>query len=180
MNPHHLLERLIDLERRVYRIYCTLGDYTTFQAGTRFFWKCMAEDEQRHLAVLQRSTQLLDLVESAPSVPEEILTDVEAKIEAAEIAVQSSDIPLDDAFHHALVLESSELNRLDETWFQGFEPAVGEVLRLLAPGEDEHLRRLVEAVQASSDEKALHDQATQIWIAHHQRRSDAAERNPLA
>ena len=179
MNPQHLLERLIDLERRVYRIYCTLGDCTTFQAGTRFFWKCMAEDEQRHLAVLQRSAQLLDLVESPPSVPEEILTDVDAKIEAAEIAVQSSGIPLDDAFRHALVLESSELNRLDEVWFHGFQPAIGEMLRVFAPSEDEHLRRLVEAVQASSHEKALHDQATQIWIAHQQHQSGSAERNPL-
>lgn len=166
MKPQHLLERLVDLERRVYGIYCTLGDCTTFPAGVRFFWKCMAEDEHRHLAILHRSAQLLDLVESPPSVPEEILTEVEAKIAAAETALQSSDIPLDDAFRQALVLESSELNRLDEDWFHGFQPAIGEMLRLLAPGEDEHLRRLVEAVQASSHDKALHDQATQMWIAH--------------
>ena len=171
MNPHQLLERLIELERRVHRIYCALGDCPTFQAGVRFLWKCLAEDERRHLATLQRSEQLLNLAQAPPAIAEEVFIDVTAKLEAAEHAVQQSELTLDEAFQHALNLEGSELNRLDESWFGSFPPAVRDVLGLLAPTEDEHLRRLVEAVQTSSQDRGLHDQATQLWIDHQRRQA---------
>lgn len=179
MSRQHLVERLIDLEDRVYRLYCTFGDCMTFQAGVRFLWKCMAEDERRHLTTLQRSEQLVDLAQAPPAIPEKTFVEVTAKLEAAELAVQRAELTLDEAFRHALSLESSELNRLDESWFHSFPPAVGEILSLLTPPEDEHIRRLVEAVQAFSQDTRLHDQATQMWIAHQRRKDRAPNKTPL-
>lgn len=174
MNPRLLLGRLIDLERRVRYIYLTLGERAAFPAEVRFFWNSMAEDERHHLAILERSAELLDLVELPPEVSEDVLADVEAKVAAAEAVIQRSDLQADEGLHQALVIESSELNRLDEAWFQGFGPAVGALLQAMIPEEELHLRRLVEAVQVFSQDKALHDQATAVWVRYQQRQPDSA------
>src|SRR5436190_4807159 len=171
MSPRGLLERLADCERRVYRLYFSLGDRASFPAEVRFLWNCMAEDERHHLAILERSAGLLDLMESPPTVSEDTLTAVEEKVATAEAAVRRPDLSADEALRQALSLEGSELNSLDEAWFQGFRPTLGSLLQAMAPEEEVHLRRLVEAAQAFSVDKALHNQATAVWAAYQQQRA---------
>jgi hypothetical protein len=173
MSPRLLLERLIDLERRVRRVYLTLGDRPEMPAEVRFFWNCMAEDERHHLAILERSGGLLDLIDSPPAVAEELLSGIVAKVAAAEAAVQRPDLSTDDAFGHALTLEGSELNSLNEAWFHGFRPTLGSLLQAMSPEEEIHIRRLVEAVQAFSADKALQHQATTMWSLYQQGRQRA-------
>jgi rubrerythrin len=170
MNPRLLLDRLIECERRVRRVYLTLGDRTDFPAEVRFFWNCMAEDERHHLAILERSASLLDLMDSPPETSEEALTGVAAKIAAAEAAVERPDLSSDEAFRQALNLESSEPNSLDEAWFGGFRPTLGSLLQAMAPEEEMHIHRLIEAAQAFSADTALHSQAVEVWLAYQQQR----------
>jgi len=163
MSPHLLLDRLIDFERRIRRLYLTLGDQAGMPAEVRFFWNCMAEDERHHLAVLERSGGLLDLMESPPEVSEEVFAGIETKIAAAEAAVQRADLSADEALRLALILEGSEVNGLDEAWFHGFGPALGSLLQAMIPEEEIHIRRLVEAVHAFGTDKALQHQAALLW-----------------
>ncbi len=163
MDPNTLLDRLITYERRVRHLYLALGDRAEFPAELRYLWNTLAEDERHHLAILERSAALLDVMDSPPVVPEEVLAEIEAKVAAAEVTLQRVDLRIDEALCQALILEGSELNRLDEAWFRGFRPALGGLLHAMMPTEDTHIRRLVEGVHTFSLDKALHHQAAALW-----------------
>ena len=47
---------------------------------------------------------------------------IEATIAAAERASETLELSADDALRHALTLESSELNQLDDAWLREFHP----------------------------------------------------------
>lgn len=180
MHPRNLLERLANCERRVRRLYLSLGDRATFPTEVRFFWNCMAEDERHHLAILERSAGLLDLMDSPPDVREDQLYAVETTLIAAEMAVEQPECESDEAFRQALTLEGSELNSLDAAWFRSFRPTLGALLQAMTPEEDIHLRRLVEAVHSFSRNKVLHQQAATLWTTYQQHKADAFSATPSA
>jgi rubrerythrin len=163
MEPRALLDRLIDYERRVRSMYLALGDRVDFPATLRYLWNSLAEDERHHLAILERSAALLDVMDSPPVVPEEMLAGIETQVTTAEAVLQRPELSIDDALRQALRLEGSELNSLDEAWFRGFRPAVGALLRAMIPTEDTHIRRLVEGVHTFSPDKGLQHQAADVW-----------------
>ncbi len=170
MSPRGLLERLVDFERRVRRMYLKLGDRAGFPAEVRFFWNCMAEEERHHVAILERSAGVLDLLELPPQISEATLAAVEAKIAAAEVVVAQPEVSNDAALSQALILEGSELNRLDEEWFRAFRPTLRALLQAMVPEEEGHIRRLVEAVHMFSRDQALQQQAAALWARYqHQR-----------
>jgi rubrerythrin len=163
MDPRTLLDSLITYERRVHRMYLTLGDRADFPAELRYLWNTLAEDERHHLAILERSAGLLDVMDSPPVMPEEMLAGIETQVTMAEATLQHTDLSIDEALRQALLLEGSELNSLDETWFRGFRPAVSALLRAMIPTEDTHIRRLVEGVHTFSTDKGLQHQAADLW-----------------
>lgn len=163
MTPYGLLEHLVDFERRIRHLYLRLGDRASFPAEVRFFWNAMAEDERHHLAILERSAGLLDLMEAPPQVSEHTLATLEAKIAAAEAAVARPELSSDEALTHALILEGSELNNLDEAWFGGFRPTLGSLLQAMWPEEEVHINRLVEAARTFSASAAVQQQAVALW-----------------
>lgn len=163
MDPKILLEQLIDFEQRVRGLYLAYGNRSEFPAEVRFFWNNMAEDEGSHAAVLQRSAGFLDLIESPPHVSEDTLAHIAEKIGQAEAGLKQAQLTSDAAFHQALVIEGSELNSVDEAWFHGFRPALGTLLRAIAPEEEDHISRLVSAIHAFSADKALQDRAADLW-----------------
>jgi rubrerythrin len=171
MSPRGLLERLADFERRVRHVYLNLGDRSAFPAEIRFFWNCMAEDERHHLAILERSAGLLDLMESPPQVSETQFNIIETTIATAEKMIEQPEVKSDEGFRQALALEGSELNSLDTAWFQGFRPTLSALLQAMTPEEEIHLRRLVEAVHAFSTDKALQQQATRLWTTYQNQQS---------
>jgi len=175
MTPRGLLERLVDFERRIRRLYLTLGDQTAFPADVRFFWHAMAEDERHHLAILERSAGLLDLMDVPPQASEQTLSTLEAKVAAAEAAAARPQLSSDEALTQALILEGSELNSLDEAWFGGFRPTLGALLQAMWPEEEVHIRRLVETVQTFSTDPALQQQAAALWSAYRQQYPHSAE-----
>jgi hypothetical protein len=170
MNPDLLLDRLADFERRVRRVYLTLGDRPDLPSNVRAFWNCMAEDERDHAAILERSTALLEVRESPPETSENALAILEAKVVAAEAAVRQSDLRRDEAFRLTLMLEDAELNSLDEAWFQGFRPTRGSLLQAMLPEEEVHIRRVVDAVQAFSTDEVLQRQAAALWSTYERQR----------
>jgi hypothetical protein len=174
MTPRGLFERLIDFERRVRHLYQRWGDQKGFPAEMCFFWNCMAEDERHHIAILERSAGLLDLMELPPHITEEDLTTIQEKIKAAEMAAQQEPLSSDDALRHALILEGSELNRMDEAWFRAFRPTMTTLLQAMMPEEEVHLRRLVEAVHTFSTDDALQEQATELWRIYQRQQLGAA------
>lgn len=163
MTPRGLFERLIDFERRVRHLYQRWGNQKGFPAELCFFWNCMAEDERHHIAILERSAALLDLMELPPEITEKALTTIQERIKAAETAAQQETLSSDEAFQHALLIEGSELNRMDEAWFRSFRPTLTTLLQAMMPEEEVHLRRLVEAVHTFSNDDALQEQATELW-----------------
>jgi glutamate dehydrogenase/leucine dehydrogenase len=100
---------------------------------------------------------------------------VEAKVAAAEAAVGRADLSSDEAFGQALVLEGSELNSLSEAWFQGFRPTLSSLLQAIAPEEEVHIHRLVEAVQTFSTDQSLHQQAAALWATYQPSTSESAK-----
>lgn len=174
MNPHGLFERLVDFERRVRHLYLIWGAREHFSPELRFFWNCMAEDERHHLAILERSVSLLDLMELTPEVADDVLTGVEEKVTTAEAAAEQELLPSDEALRQAVILEGSELNHLDEAWFRGFQPKLTALLHAMMPEEEVHLRRLVEAVHTFSSDEALQDKAALLWSTYQQQRLKAS------
>jgi hypothetical protein len=165
MDASILLERLTSFERRVRQLYLTLGDHSGWPAELLFFWNAMAEDERHHLAILERSASLLDMIESPPQVSEATLALIDDKITAAETVTQNPDLSSDEALQHALILEGSEINSLDAAWFQSFRSSLGALLQAMTPDEDVHIHRLVNAVHAFSKNKALQEQAASLWAS---------------
>lgn len=171
MNPRSLLEQLVDFERRVRRVYSLWGERSDFSAELRFFWNCMAEDERHHLAILERSTALLNMMQTPPSVATETLATINAKVTAAEAASQQTSLSSNEALSYTLILEGSELNNLDEAWFRGFRSGVTSLLKAMMPEEEIHLRRLVETVHRFTTDDSLQEQAAALWAAYLQRHS---------
>jgi hypothetical protein len=68
------------------------------------------------------------------------------------------------------MLEASELRQMDDAWFQGFQPPVESLLHAKIPREEEHLRRLLDAVYALSTDVALHQQAKALCSASQRQR----------
>ena len=73
---------------------------------------------------------------------------MEAKILAAETAVQQASLNSDEALRLMLQLEGSELCSLDEAWCQSFQPSLESLLHARLPDEEAHIRRLVDAVRS--------------------------------
>ena len=120
--------------------------------------------------MLERSRHLIDPQETVPQAPGTVFREVDLQVTAAEEAGGSTDVSADDALRHAMLLESSELNRLDESWLHTFPPPLGALLTLPTPEDNLHLRRLVEAVHAFGTDKALHEQATSLWVKYQRTR----------
>ena len=174
MTPRGLFECLIDFERRVRHLYQHWGSQKGFPDEMCFFWHCMAEDERHHISILERSVGLLDLMALPPQITEEDLTTIQEKIKAAETAAQQETFSSEEALRQALILEGSELNRMDEAWFRAFHPTLNTLLQAMVPEEEVHLRRLVEAVHTFSTDDALQEQATELWSIYQKQQLGAA------
>ncbi|NOT57645.1 MAG: hypothetical protein HOP18_23820 [Deltaproteobacteria bacterium] len=179
MNPHQVLNHLIDLERRVRDIYRLLSERPQCAPAQRTFWQAMAEEETHHLVTLERSAYVCDVMEHPPSIPNDVLARMEAIVATAEAVVQNPSLTEDEALRQALRLEGSELNRLEGAWLQGFRVTTSLLLRALAPEMPSHIRHLVDAVHSSSTDPALHAQADALWATYH-KQHEGASRAPTS
>jgi hypothetical protein len=114
MQLYQLIDRLLQCERRIRQIYLTLSARADFPIGLRACWHDMAEEEKAHCAFLERTAGQLNFMSASPGTPETTLANVEAKIAAAETAVQQPHIRADEALRHAMCLEDGELRSLKE------------------------------------------------------------------
>jgi hypothetical protein len=153
------IERLLNLERRVCHIYQNLAANESFAAEIRGFWRDMAEDEKQHQLILDRSAGLLNFAAEPPDMPEARIQEIEATVKAAEYACRRPEVTSDEALRHALALESSELNQLDDAWLSSFHPKLTSLSNAMVPAHDIHLQRLADAVARFSTDETLHSQA---------------------
>lgn len=163
MTPYRLLEHLLALEQRVRQVYVVLSQRQQFSADLRAMWKAMAEDETHHIVTLERSAHLFSVMESPPAISDQALAEVEFVIGSAEATAQQPTLTSDEAFHQALALEGSELNRIDAAWLHSFRPTTGILLEALTPAAQLHIRRLVDAVHHLSTNTTLHEEADALW-----------------
>ena len=168
MNYYHVLEQLIDLERRVRQVYRLLSDRPQFSPTLQSVWKDMADDETHHIITLERSAHVPEALEHPPAITDTVLANVEKAISTAEAITQNPSVTGDDALRQALLLEGSELNRLDDAWLHGFRVTTSLLLRAFAPDLPGHIRRLVDAVHQCSTDETLHAQADALWTAYQQ------------
>jgi hypothetical protein len=166
MNAYHVVQHLIDLERRVRDIYRILSEHPQCSPALRSFWQAMAEDETHDIVTLERSAYVCDVMEHPPAIPDEVLARVAAVVAAAEALVQNPSLTEDEALRQALHLEASELNRMEDAWLHGFRVTTSLLLRALAPEMPIHIRRLVDAVHSSSTDPTLHAQADALWATY--------------
>ena len=163
MTPHRLLEQLLVWEQRVRQVYTLLSQQHQFPADLRAMWQALAADETHHIVALERSAHLLSVMDNPPSIPKHALAEVEAIIAAAEAAVRQPSLTSDEAFRHALSIEGSEFNRIDEAWLHGFRSTTSLLLHTQLPDVQRHIRRLVDAVHQFSSDKLLSTQAGSLW-----------------
>lgn len=174
MNPYHILQQLIALERRVRNIYRILSERPQCSPGQCSFWQAMVEDETHDIITLERSAYVCDVMEHPPAVSDEVLARVEAVVAAAEASVQNPHLTEDEALCQALCLEASELSRMEDAWLHGFRVTTSLLLRALAPEMSSHIHRLVDAVHSASTDPALHIQADALEAAYHKHRETAS------
>jgi len=175
MNPYHVLEQLIDLERRVRAVYRLLSERPQFSPALRSFWVAMVDDETHHIVILERSAHVPEALEHPPAIADAVLPEVEKAIATAEAVAQNPNLTDDDALRQTLLLEGSELNRLDDAWLHGFRVTTSLLLRALAPDLPSHIRRLVDAVHSSSTDPILHAQANALWASYQQQHTKDGE-----
>ena len=174
MNSHLVLARLIDLERRVRQVYRILSDHPQCSPALRSLWQALAEDEPHDIITLERSAYVCDVMEHPPETPDDVLARVETVVASTEAAVQNPSLTEDEALRQALLLEASELNRLEDAWLRGFRITTSLLLRALAPEVSSHISRLVDAVHSSSTDPTLHAQADALGVAYHKQRETAS------
>lgn len=163
MTPYRLLEQLLALEQRVRQIYVRFSQQPQFPDDLRAVWKALAEDETHHIVGLERSAHLFSVMDSPPSIPDQVVASVAAVITRAEAALQQPSLTSDAALHHALQIEGSELNHLDEAWLHGFRSTTNVLLQALAPETQQHVRRLIDAAHRFSTDPTLPTEADALW-----------------
>jgi hypothetical protein len=168
MTPYHVLEQLIALERRVRQVYRSLSERPQFSPALRALWKDMTEEETHHIITLERSAYVPEALERPPAIADAVLAGVEKTNAIAERIAQNPTLTGDDALRQALLLEGSELNRLDDAWLHGFRITTSLLLRALAPDLLGHIRRLVDAVHRCNTDETLHAQADALWASYQQ------------
>ncbi len=167
MSPRLLLHELIACEQRIRAWYRALGAKTDLPTEARFFWNCMAEDERQHLAMLQQSDRLVDLMASPPPLSEEVLTRVQVLMTAAEAMLRQNTVSVEQALSYTIAIEQAGVNELAERWVEAFPESVGWLLRQSGPEMEVHFRRLIDAIDTLSSDHGLHQQAVALWNASH-------------
>ena len=170
MDPRVLLEKLLNYERRVRHLYLQFGERSDFSPDMKLFWKYMAEDERHHLDLLERSSGFVDMVDKRLEVTEEVLAEIDKLLATAEKTQQQTNLSMNDALQLALLIEGSEVNSLDATWLSGFRSPIGSLLQSMLPEEEVHIRRLVEAINQFSQDKALREQSVELWVKYQKER----------
>lgn len=62
------VDRLLALERRVCRVYENWAANQSFSRDLRSFFSAMAEEEEQHIVILERSASLLNFAPVPPPV----------------------------------------------------------------------------------------------------------------
>ncbi len=163
------VDRLLQFERRINRIYRNWAANKIFSAALRSFWEGMADDEQEQLKILERSASLLSFASAPPLLAPDQMMKVEAAIAAAERFAATSEPDIEGTLSHALALECSEFKELDDIWLTSFQPDVGQLTQGWTHAHENHLQRLYQAICRFTHDEKLHKEAGALLSRHQPR-----------
>jgi len=158
-------ERLLHWEWRLRQVYLALSDRVDLAGEVRFFCRCMAEDENKDIAVLEESSKL-PTTHTLPYVPEQDLVEIEESVVTAEALAAQVVLTADDVLRLALRIEGSTLKRLDQMWIQHFDATFGGLLQDMAPEPEVRVRRLIDAIHTFGMDPSLREEVASLWAAH--------------
>lgn len=143
-----LLERVVDLERRAGALYDRFADLFRDVPLAAVFWRDMASEERLHALIVAAAREVFPATAPAPSLPwDEKLSAIERLLSGAEANV-CPDLPLEEAFAQAEVLETSELNAVTALIVQHAGPGFSRLGTMVGrAGVDQHAEKLLEARQ---------------------------------
>ncbi len=172
MRIHEALDRLIDLEQRVARLYTQFyGKFSDLPAVASIWWE-MALDEHEHAGVL---TMVRELAE-----PKGQVADIRSRLRPLEGAIRTceraatGEVTLSQALAMAVHLERSELDRLGRETVRAIGGDLPPIPRSAFAPHEAHLERLMRTVRKFGGEEV----AREAWeltpeARRHTRASDA-------
>ncbi len=151
------LDRLIELEEQVGRIYTRFyGKWSQIPAVGEMWWE-MALEEHEHAGVLKMVRQLSQPTGQVPDIRGRLRL-LERMITQCEHQA-ADDLTLNDALGMAVRLEESELDRLGRETVQAMRAALPTIPRSALAPHEAHLERLMRSVRKFGGE----DVAREAW-----------------
>ena len=155
MNVHATLDRLIDLEERVGRLYILFYKRFVDLPGVADLWWEMALEEHEHAGILKMVKALTD-----PTVR---VRDVRGRLRPLETLIRGCErdarrlVGLKEALAIAVRLERSELDRLGRETMRRIARDLPVVPRSAFAPHEAHLDRLTRTVRKFGDEEVLRE-----------------------
>ncbi len=155
MRIHEALDRLIDLEQRVARLYTQFyGKFSDLPAVASIWWE-MALDEHEHAGVL---TMVRELAE-----PKGQVADIRGRLRPLEAAIRvceraaAGEVTLSQALAMAVRLERSELDQLGRETVRAIGGDLPPIPRSAFAPHEAHLERLMRTVRKFGGEEVARE-----------------------
>lgn len=149
MDVGQLIETMIGVETRLARLYGRLAQHFANDPQVAAIWHTLSTDESQHafnLTVLRAMAQVGAQTPGTPSWNSRAVEEALAKLGEYERRVESGPVSLAEALTMAVALETSEIDVVYHALLDAFDRPLPEVLARLSAGTEEHLNRLVAAV----------------------------------
>lgn len=144
-----LIEAMIGVETRLSRLYGRLALHFPNDPQVAAIWHTLSTDESQHalnLTVLRAMAQVGAKAPGSLSWNSAAVEEALAKLGEYERRVESGPVSLVEALTIAVALEASEIDVVYHVLLDAFDRPLPEVLTRFSASTEEHLNRLVAAV----------------------------------
>ena len=145
-----VMSRMIDIELAASRLYFRFSNCFEEQAEVRNFWFTMALDESGHADALKQARNFIEAGAPcmiAPIIDARRLSTLEKTLGEFQRAAESAALTIEKALEIAVALETSEVNDIYQQLHLSLDPRLQKAALRLSRPTQEHLGRLVDAVQ---------------------------------
>ncbi len=169
MRIHMALDRLIELEGRVARLYTRFYRRFSDVPAVAGIWWEMALDEHEHVGVLTMVKELADRKGQVPDIQGR-LRPLQATIQACE-RTAAQTVTLSQALAMAVRLERSELDQLGRETVRAIGGELPPIPRSAFAPHEAHLERLMRTVRKFGGEEVVRE----AWDLRPEARSTAGQ-----